>query len=470
MKSSKLIAVAALVFAAWQPPLAATHTVPAAGKDLPSEVDAVVREVLAEGIVPSVSVAVVQKGRIVHVRAYGKARLSPDQPARSEMRYSIGSISKQFTAAAILLLAEDGKLKLDDPVSRFVPELSRAGDVTIRQVLSHTSGYRDYWPQDYVMPSMLEPVSARQILERWASKPLDFEPGTEWQYSNTGYVITGLVVERASGQALFEFLRRRIFTPLAMTSVLDVNAERLTESDAAGYMRYGLGRWRVAPKEGKGWLFAAGELAMTAEDLAKWDLSLIRQGLLKPESYRQLEKVVVLKNGMSSNYGLGLNIERSASHRMLSHGGAVSGFISHNVVFPDDQAAVVALSNGESEAAGSVCLRVAQLLLPERDTDQENKALQVLEALQHGKIDRSLFTANANYYFSEAAVRDLAGTLKPLGKVLSISQTQRQERGGMVFRAFEVKFRRKALVVYERTLPGGEIEQYIVGSLKKSRS
>ena len=112
------------------------------------------------------------------------------------MRYSIGSVSKQFAASAILLLAEEGKLSLDDKVEKFVPGLTRGGDVTLRQLLSMTSGYQDYWPQDYVMPGMLKPVTPDEIVSRWAKIPLDFEPGTQWQYSNTNYVIIGMVVQK----------------------------------------------------------------------------------------------------------------------------------------------------------------------------------------------------------------------------------------------------------------------------------
>ena len=151
--------------------------------------------------VPSASIAVVQNGKIAYVQAYGNARLDPNTAASSAMRYSIGSISKQFTAAAILLLAEEGKLSLDDPVSKYVPGLTRGDEVTIRELLSHTSGYQDYWPQDYVPPLMLQPISADGIMDRWARKPLDFDPGTKWQYSNTNYVIAGVIVEKVSRHA-----------------------------------------------------------------------------------------------------------------------------------------------------------------------------------------------------------------------------------------------------------------------------
>jgi D-alanyl-D-alanine carboxypeptidase len=240
--------------------------------ELPTEmqkkIDKVVMDALSKTGVPSVSVAIVKNGQIAYLHAYGNARLDPKTLAKPEMRYSIGSISKQFTAAAILLLQEQGKLSLDDKVSKFIPGLTRADEVTVRQLLSHTSGYQDYWPQDYVMPMMLRPVDARKILDTWARKPLDFDPGTKWQYSNTNYVIAGLIVEKVSGEPLLQFLQQEIFTPLKTKSVADTDKVKLGDTDPTGYMRYALGPARPAPKEGSGWLFAAGELAMPAEDLA----------------------------------------------------------------------------------------------------------------------------------------------------------------------------------------------------------
>src|SRR5689334_3006641 len=166
--------------------------------DLIEKIDKVATDTLARTGVPSASIAIVKDGQIAYVKAYGDARLEPKTPATPQMRYSIGSISKQFTAAAILLLQEQGKLSLDDKVAKYVPNLTRANQVTIRQLLSHTSGYQDYWPQDYVMPGMLKPTDAQQIMDTWGKKPLDFDPGMKWQYSNTNYVIAGVIVEKVA--------------------------------------------------------------------------------------------------------------------------------------------------------------------------------------------------------------------------------------------------------------------------------
>src|SRR6202035_521258 len=161
-------------------------------------------------------------------------------------------ISKQFTAAAVLFLAQEHKLTLDDPVSKYLPELARASEVTIRMLLSHTSGYQDYWPEDYVMTSMMVPTNAQHILDVWGKRPLDFDPGTQWQYSNTNYVVAGRIVEQVSGTSIFDFLQQRVFTPLHMTSARDIDALGLDPHDAVGYLRHALGPLRQAPHEGKG--------------------------------------------------------------------------------------------------------------------------------------------------------------------------------------------------------------------------
>src|SRR5581483_1649310 len=151
--------------------------------------DQSVEKVIADTGIPSASIALVENGKIVYLHAYGKARLQPPMPATIEMQYSIGSVSKQFTAALILMLVHDGKMTLDDPVGKYLPELTRANEVTVRELLSMTAGYQDYWPEDYVMTSMMAPSTAQHILDVWGKKPLDFDPGTQWQYSNTNYVI-----------------------------------------------------------------------------------------------------------------------------------------------------------------------------------------------------------------------------------------------------------------------------------------
>lgn len=430
---------------------------------LRSRIDRIARGILVQTGVPSASIAVVQHGKLVYTQAYGLARLDPPLPATPEMRYSIGSISKQFTAAAILMLQQEGKLSLDDPVGKYIPGLTEGDKVTIREILSHTSGYQDYWPEDYVMTSMLRPTTARQILDTWAKKPLDFPPGTQWQYSNTNYVIAGLIVERVTGHPLMDFLRQRIFRPLGMTSVWNSDQAHLTQADPTAYYRHALGPLRVAPQEGPGWMFAAGELAMTAHDLALWDQSLIARSLLAPESYRQMFTEVKLANGQGTQYGLGVEVRDRDGHLSIEHSGEVSGFVSDNEVWPDDGAAVVVLTNQDAVDAAST---IAQLAMPVAAdlplTPPEQQALAIYHQLLHGVIDRSLLAPNLNGYFTPQAISDFQSSLAPLGEPISIRQTGEELRGGMTFRIFLLVYPDRRLELTTYTYPDGKLEQYLI--------
>jgi CubicO group peptidase (beta-lactamase class C family) len=434
---------------------------------LQTRVDRIAQYVLAETGVPSASVAVVQHGKLVYTRAYGSAHLAtattPAIPATPEMRYSIGSISKQFTAAAILLLQEEGKLTLDDPVGRYVPGLTQGDTVTIRQILSHTSGYQDYWPEDYVMTPMLHPESSQQILDTWAKKPLDFEPGTKWQYSNTNFVIAGRIVEAITGHPLMDFLTTRIFRPLGMQSVWNSDETALTHADATAYYRHALGPLREAPKEGAGWMFAAGELAMTAHDLALWDESLIAQSVLKPDSYKQMFTEVKLKDGKGTHYGLGVEVMDRQGHRSIEHSGEVSGFVSDNEVLVDDGVAVAVLTNQDAVgAASSIAVLAAPVILATPSTPAEAQALGLYHDLQQGRIDRSLLAPNLSDYFTPEALADFQSSLAPLGEPLTFHQVSEQLRGGMTFHAFQIVYPGKHLTLTTYTDPDGKLEQFLI--------
>ncbi|MGO9256166.1 MAG: serine hydrolase domain-containing protein [Bryobacteraceae bacterium] len=458
---SVLILSAAVLFAAASGPAAELPSATAA------KVDRIAAKALTDSGAPSVSIAVVQSGQVAYQKAYGKARLDPATDARPEMRYCIGSVSKQFLAGAILLLVQDGKLSLDDRVSRYLPNLTRAGEITVRQLLTHTSGYQDYYPQDYVPPFMEKPVTADSILDQWAKKPLDFDPGTRWQYSNTNFVVAGRIVEQVTGGPFFSFLSKRILQPLGMTSAIDLSAQTLGPLDAAGYTRFATGPSRPVQPEGRGWLFAAGELAMTAHDLALWDISLIEHKLLKPATLEVMTTPVRLRNGTPTNYALGVGVSNAGGHPKLSHGGAVSGFVSLNTVWPDQGTALVVFANADgSSAPESIANQIAPLLLTEAEDPQAEGALQqarrIFDGLLEGKIERDLLTSNANAYFTGQVLADASASLKALGPPESLKQTSVELRGGMTYRHFEIKFKDKSLHLSTLTVPGGKLEQYLI--------
>jgi len=449
------------------PAAASAQTVNAISPDLRNQVDRIAEQVLQGTGVPSASVAIVQHGKLIYTHAYGFARLatdsSPAVPANPDMRYSIGSISKQFTATAILLLQEEGKLSIDDPVGKYIPGLTRGNDVTIREILSHTSGYQDYWPEDYVMTTMMRPETADQIIDTWGKKPLDFEPGTQWQYSNTNFVIAGRIVEVVSGEPYWNFLTEHIFRPLGMTSVWNSDMKKLTPPDATPYYRHALGPLRVAPNEGLGWMFAAGELAMTPHDLALWDESLIARSILKQASYKEMFTEVKLKDGEGTHYGLGVEVRDRDGHRSIEHSGEVSGFVSDNEVLIDDGAAVVVLTNQDAVgAAGTIARLAAPLVAGYPLKPAEQQALDIYRGLQQGRIDRSLLAPNLNDYFTPQAVGDFQSSLAPLGEPLSLRQTSESLRGGMTFRSFDITYPGRRLRLTTYTYPDGKLEQYLI--------
>ena len=439
-----------------------SQTVSRIDPQLQSSIDRIATQVLQARGIPSASVAVVQHGHLAYTHAYGLAHLDPKLPATPEMRYSIGSVSKQFTAAAILLLAEQGSLTLDDPVGNYIPGLTRGDQVTIRQILSHTSGYQDYWPEDYLMTPMFQPTTAQHILDTWAKKPLDFDPGTKWQYSNTNYVIAGLIVEKITGAPLMDFLVQHIFRPLNMTSVWNSDEARLTSTDATSYIRAALGPLRPAPKEGRGWMFAAGELAMTAHDLALWNESLIARSLLKPTSYDEMFKEVKLPDGTGTHYGLGVEVLTSEGHLIIEHSGEVTGFVSDNIVIPDLGVAVSVLTNHMAGGASTIAELTAKTVAALPPTPDETRTLALYRTLQKGLIDRSQLAPNLSDYFSPQTLADFQSSLGPLGEPLTFKQTAEELRGGMTFRSFRITYPDRHLRLTTYTYPDNKLEQLLV--------
>lgn len=322
------------------------------------------------------------------------------------------------------------------------------------------------------MTSMMAPTTAQHILDVWGGKPLDFDPGTQWQYSNTNYVVAGRIAEIAGGKPLIDQLQERIFRPLKMTGVFNSDASRLPANDPTGYYQHALGPLRPSPKEGQGWMFAAGELAMPASDLALWNISMMDRTLLAPASYDQMFTEVKLKDGKGTGYGLGVEVGVRNGHRFIEHNGEVSGFVSENIVFPDDKVAVTVLTNEDaSSAAGALGRKIAPLVLGGASSmgagsaaaaSAEKRALAIFTGLQEGKLDRSQLTAFCDAYFTQEAVEDFASSLKPLGAPTSFKQVSEGKRGGMTFRAFTVSFPAKQLRVTVYEMPDGKLEQYLV--------
>ena len=434
-----------------------------------SQVDQLVAKTLADTGVPSAEIAIVRDGRLVLNKAYGKA--NEGLPATPELPYQIASNSKQFTAMALLLLRDDGKLSLDDPVSKFVPGITDGDKITIRELLSHTSGLQDFWPQDYSFADMEQPTTPQHILDKWANKPLDFEPGTRWQYSNTGYVVAGLIAEKVSGQPLLTYLRRKIFDPLGMTSVHDQD-DTNTPAFPAGYKRNALGPVRVAHQPGRGWLYAAGELSMNAADLAKWDIARMNRALIPARDWAEQEAPVLRKDGRTNGYGLGVYNHHGRERHVIDHGGEAVGFLTQNTVYPDTRDAIIVFTNADfSGAIGSLTSGIEKIVLnsPEPALEGEGDRLAgvhaVYDALVRGRVDRAKFTPDLNYYFNPTTLADYRTSLRSLGEPKITMNGSPRLRGGFVNRNYTLHYaggKDLTLITYAEPGANGRWEQYMI--------
>jgi CubicO group peptidase (beta-lactamase class C family) len=467
--------------------LLAASTLPASAQQLPPEtaakVAAIAQKVLSDSGVPSASIGIVEDGHIVYTHAFGLARVSPSVPAQASMAYPIGSISKQFTATAMLVLQQQGKLSLQDPVSKFFPELTRSSDVKIINLLTHTSGYQDYAPQDYTIPAWKLPGDPLAVVHEFAGKPLDFAPGTQWQYSNTNFVLAALIVQKVSGEPFARFLRDYVLKPAGLESstpaeqdVLNLNTEQ-SKLQVTGYMRYALAPISPAALEAPGWYFGDADLAMPVGQLLKWDLTILNQSLLTPANYKQMATPFTLADGKDSEYGLGVEIFSLKGRHVIAHSGEVGGFVAENILFPDDHAAIAVLTNQEaSNAAAQIAKEIASLILPEKAAPApapdpaEATAnafaphLQtILAGLQKGAIDRSLFTTDCNDYFDTTALADYQSSFAPLGTINSVAVGHATLRGGMTFSSYRVAFSGgTTLIITVYLEPDGKIEQLLV--------
>ena len=336
------------------------HT--AAGRQASDPIDNIVRAEMSAQRVPGMAVAVIRRGEVVKAQGYGLANVEHDVPVTADTVFQSGSIGKQFTAAAVMLQVEAGKVALTDPLTKFFPEgPSSWHDITVRHLLTHTSGIPDYndglldYRRDY----------SEDELVRFAQKlPLDFRPGAEWKYSNTGYILLGAIVRKASGQFYGDVLRDRVFTPLGMKTARVISEADIVPHRAAGY-RLTNGSLRnqewVAPALNT---TADGSLYLSLQDLIAWDRGLRAHAVLTRESWDLVFGAVTLNSGRQHPYGFGWQVERIAGQQVHRHGGAWQGFKTFIARYLGDDITIIALANLGQANPGRVVDAIAASLIP----------------------------------------------------------------------------------------------------------
>ena len=314
--------------------------------------------------IPGGLIAVASRGEIIYQREFGMANVELAVPVSDETVFEIGSISKQFVSAAAMLLVEEGKLDLDDPVHRYLPDLpSEWLGVTMRQLLNHTSGIPDYEEiRSYdVYRFRLTPEEVIQIAH---SRPMDFAPGSGWYYSNTGYFLASMIVERIEGRPLGQVLEARIFGPLGMTQTGMADPESIIRHRAAGYwVNKGGALINRNPTETSSTL-GAGGLLSNAQDLAKWDAVLYGDRLLSDRSREIMWTSTVLGNGEDTEYALGWRVTPYNGLRSQNHSGQVAGFVANFARFPDQEAAIIVFMNRYRVSSNYLKVSVLHTFMP----------------------------------------------------------------------------------------------------------
>jgi CubicO group peptidase (beta-lactamase class C family) len=411
------------------------------------------------------SVAIVKSGQVVLDKAYGQRSLQEQRPVESDTLFAIGSVTKQFTCACVLLLAQDGKLAVNDKVSKYFPKLSRAADITLLDLMNHTSGYPDYYPLDFVDRRMQKPISTDDLIQCYASGPMDFEPGTRWSYSNTGFIILGRIVEKASRRSFAQFLTSRILEPLSLKhTTLNPGAR----SVATGYTTFALSAAEQVGPEAEGWLGAAGALFSTSSDLVKWDMALIGGKVLQPKFYQLMTTARELSNGIQTGYGCGWVIGPQERRTVLRHNGAVSGFAAFNAIIPSTRSAVALLCNKDG-GLGSLPDVLVGLLLQTESPVPHVAGVSAVEAVrtvfsqfQSGTVDRRQFGEEFNLYLSEEKLTQAAKRLKALGPPQNAVVIRTRERGRMEVTTTSLSFENKSLEVLMYRSQEGKIEQFFI--------
>ncbi len=399
-------------------------------------VDDLIGKYMKEQRIPGLSLAVVREGKVIKAKGYGLANLEHDVPTKPETAYQAASLSKQFTATAVMLLVEQGKLSLDDPISKHLAGTPAAWkDVTVRHLLSHTSGIKDYGRREI---DFRRDYTEDDFFKKAVTLPMKFPPGQKYRYSNTGYVLLGILIRKLSGEYHGDFLGKRVLQPLGMTATRVISEDDVVPNRAAGY-RLVKGKIKnqewVAPSLNT---LADGCLYTTVLDLAKWDAALYTEKVLKRSSLEQMWTPTRLCDGTTHSYGLGWRIGDVPGVKVVQHGGSWQGFRSYIVRSLDDRLTVIVLANLSTASCGRIAKNVAGLYNPKltppvpkpiAETEPRVGELvrTILDKAAEDNIDPALFTEEARKDFFPDDSDEAYDLLKNFDRPKSVVPVERKK-------------------------------------------
>jgi D-alanyl-D-alanine carboxypeptidase len=298
---------------------------------------------------PGAAILVARDGQVLMRKAYGSASVELGVPLRPEHVFRLGSITKQFTAVAVLMLVDEGKVSLDDEVTKYFPDYPTQGRrITVEHLLTHTSGIQSYTGMPTYVAGMRRDLTTDELIAMFRDQPMEFAPGERWNYNNSGYALLGGIIEKVSGMSYADFIRTRIFEPLGMRNSYYETANAIIPGRVSGYDRTPEGL-RVANYLSMTQPYAAGSLISTVDDQLVWQRAVAEGRMLKPETWRRAFSAYRLSDGRSAGYGYGWFVGEAAGRPSIEHGGDINGFSSNGLWIPSERLHVIVLSNRERE-------------------------------------------------------------------------------------------------------------------------
>jgi len=311
---------------------------------------------------PGATALVTKNGKIIYRKAFGKANLELDVPMVPENIFQIGSMTKQFTAVSILMLLEQGKLALDDDITTYIPDYpTHNKNITIHHLLTHTSGIKSYTSMRGLREIARKDLEPLELIDFFKNEPMDFNPGEEYKYNNSGYIILGYIIEKVSGISYAEFVEENIFKKINMSSSVYGSKSKIIKNRASGYQKRS--DYRNATYISLTLPYAAGSIMSTVDDLLKWQQAISNNTILKPETIKKVFTNYRLANGTKINYGYGWHINEINGIPTLEHGGSIFGFKSMGVYIPSEDVYVIVLSNCDCNSPTTTAIKIAALTI-----------------------------------------------------------------------------------------------------------
>lgn len=332
---------------------------------LVAKIDSIISEPITAGKVAGASIAIVKGRDTIAVQAFGKANIELDVPTMAHATYEIGSVTKQFTGAAIMQLVEQGKINLDDDLSKYLPDYNAQGHkITMKRLLDHTSGIKGYTeiPEFRTLGAFKYPRDT--LVKIFSKKPFDFEPGQEQIYNNSAFFLAGLIISKVSGMPYEEYVQKNLFDKAGMKDAHYCSETKIIKRKVTGYDSDSAGLVQKAPLSHQ-WPYSAGSLCSSAIDLVAWNEALHQKGtILGAAAYQEFITPETLTDGTLLGYTKGIAVYPRLGHKALHHGGGINGFLSENIYFPDDSLSVVVLFNSAGrEGPDKYALKIAELIL-----------------------------------------------------------------------------------------------------------